>query len=132
MKEEQTSLDEACINIRVPVRFTKRERKKLVVQSDIGDTQLPEHDTTLIRALVRGHRWQKLVDQGKMGDVHEIAKAEGLHHADISRAMRLTLLAPDIKKAILDGTQPPTFKLIDMHKSIPDLWEEQRELFGFV
>ena len=49
----------------------------------------------------------------------------------ISRMLRLNLLAPDIKEAILNGTQPRTFNLQGMLTPFPESWEEQAKCFGF-
>lgn len=49
----------------------------------------------------------------------------------MSQILRLNRLAPDIKRAILDGTQPRTLTLQDFGAPFPDLWAEQREVFGF-
>jgi hypothetical protein len=47
------------------------------------------------------------------------------------RVMRLTLLAPDIIEAILNGTQPSTLTLQNMVRDFPISWQEQRQVFGF-
>jgi site-specific DNA recombinase len=39
--------------------------------------------------------------------LEEIAKAEGIVPSYATRLFRLTLLAPDIVRAILNGKQPP-------------------------
>jgi len=41
-------------------------------------------------------------------------------------------VAPSIVKDVLAGKQPENLKISDFTaKAIPDLWEEQREVFGF-
>jgi hypothetical protein len=43
----------------------------------------------------------------------------------------IIFLSPKIVKAVLTGTQPRTLRLQDIiAKQIPDLWEEQEEIFG--
>ncbi len=50
----------------------------------------------------------------------------------VSRILDLTLLAPDIIDAILNGGEPSGLSLaILTKKQIPIIWEEQRRLFGF-
>jgi hypothetical protein len=60
----------------------------------------------LIRAVMRPHRWRRLLEQAKYKSVSELAEAEGLTRSFVNRLLRLTLLAPDIVEAILDGRQP--------------------------
>ena len=51
---------------------------------------------------------------------------------NMSRILRLNQLAPQIKKAILDGTQSRQLSLQDMQTPFPDVWDEQLKHFGFV
>ena len=44
----------------------------------------------------------------------------------MSRLLRLTLLAPDIVEAILDGRQPARLQLDDLLEAVPLEWEGQR------
>jgi len=45
------------------------------------------------------------------------------------RRLRLTLLAPDIVEAILDGTAPDGLSLDKLYR-LPTEWEEQRQMLG--
>ena len=44
----------------------------------------------------------------------------------VSRVLRLTLLAPDIVEAILDGRQPGKLQLDDLLEGFPLAWEGQK------
>jgi len=44
----------------------------------------------------------------------------------VGRTVRLTLLAPDIVDAILDGQEPEGLSLKELYGQLPLLWEEQR------
>ncbi len=50
----------------------------------------------------------------------------------VARVLRLTLLAPDIVRAILAGEEPDglTYKGL-CEGSFPVVWEEQRNAWGF-
>ncbi len=63
-------------------------------------------DPALVKALARAHRWRRMLEAGEHGTVRELAKAEKVKKTYITRALRLTLLAPDMIEAILDGRQP--------------------------
>ena len=58
----------------------------------------------------------------------EIAEAEKIDRSYVNRLLRLTLLAPDIQEAILDGRQPKGMQLEELTRAMPSEWEEQREL----
>jgi len=49
----------------------------------------------------------------------------------VGRVLRLTLLAPDIVEAILDGRQPRELQLEDLLRAFPVEWQKQRmEIFS--
>ena len=49
-----------------------------------------------------------------------------------SRIQRLAFLAPEIQRAIVEGTQPPGLNLERLIKcQLPISWTDQRALFGF-
>ncbi|MBK8387631.1 MAG: hypothetical protein IPL11_19500 [Candidatus Accumulibacter sp.] len=60
-------------------------------------------DNTMIKAIARAFRWQKLLENGTYGCLEEIARAEKIGASFVSRLMRLALLALDIVEAILAG-----------------------------
>jgi hypothetical protein len=81
--------------------------------------------------LSRAYRWQKLLDDGVYGSIAEMADKERINRSYLSRTIRLSLLAPDIVEAILNGTQPPTLQLADLEGPFSIDWEQQRTAFGF-
>ena len=48
----------------------------------------------------------------------------------MTRVLRLTLLAPDIIKAILDGRQGPEVTLARVLGPFPARWEQQADQFS--
>ena len=118
------------ITIHVPMAFRQRGGRKLIVAPDGGTLQAvsrrPNIDNVLLKALVRAFRWQKLLDKGTFGTIKEIAAREKIDASYVGDVLRLTLLAPDIVEAILDGHQPPTLQFESLRKSLPLAWQEQR------
>jgi hypothetical protein len=49
----------------------------------------------------------------------------------VGRILRLTLLAPDIIQAILEGNEPSGVSLEKLTKNLPLDWVEQRKMLGF-
>ena len=50
----------------------------------------------------------------------------------MSRVLRLTLLAPEIVEAILDGRQPEGMRLEDLLEGFPVEWDRQMRDITFV
>ena len=84
-------------------------------------------DNVLLRALARGFRWRKLLDQGTYSTIKEIAAKERVDRSYIADVLRLTLSAPDLVEKIIDGRHPPGLQLIRMRKPFPIEWQAQRE-----
>jgi hypothetical protein len=71
-------------------------------------------------------RWKRMLDDRRYGSVVELAAAEKLNESYVSRILRLTLLAPDIVEAILDGRQAPEMTLPVLMGVFPAVWGQQR------
>ena len=80
----------------------------------------------LVKAIARAFRWRKLLETGVHITVGEIAAAEKINPSYVSRVLRLTLLAPEIVEAILDGRQESDVTLATLLESFPVAWKEQR------
>jgi hypothetical protein len=86
----------------------------------------------MVKAIARGFRWRKLLETGVHANVEDIASAENINASYISRVLRLTLLAPDIVEAIMDGRQGSEITLAALMKPFPVEWAAQRSLLGEV
>jgi hypothetical protein len=80
----------------------------------------------MIKALARAFRWRKLLETGAFATVEEIAATENINAAYVGRVLRLTLLAPDIVEAILDGRQPEAMTLAVLMRPFAVGWSKQQ------
>ena len=87
-------------------------------------------DPALVKALARAHRWQRLLDEGRYASISEMAAAERIERGYLGSLLRLTLLAPDIVAAILDGRQPDGVTLPRLLEPLAPMWTEQRAALG--
>jgi hypothetical protein len=83
----------------------------------------------MIKALAGVFRWRKLLDTDEHGTLEELAKAKGINATYVSRILRLTLLAPEIVEAILDGRQPAGLQLDDLLEGFQLRWVGQGEMW---
>jgi hypothetical protein len=101
------TLEGETINVFIPMTWKKRRSgQKVIIAPDGSDAWTPTKarpDETLICALARAHRWNRMLQQGRCRSIAEIAEAEKIDRAYVSRLLDLTLLAPDIQEAILEG-----------------------------
>jgi len=80
----------------------------------------------MVKVLARAFRWRKLLDSGEYASVGELALVEGVDPSYLGRALRLTLLAPDIVEAILDDRLPGGVGVAEIMRPAPAEWGEQR------
>jgi hypothetical protein len=91
----------------------------------------PSRDETLVKALVRAHRWRRKIESARGESVTDLAEQEGVTGAYVCRLLPLTCLAPDIVEAVLDGRQPKGLRLAEVLGNGPLGWEEQRNAWSF-
>ena len=103
------------------------DSRDIEIGGDAWAPAKPRPDNTLIRALARAHRWKRMLEEGKFRSAGELAEAEGVTRSFVNRLLRLTLLAPDIVEAILDGRHPKVLQLEELTKALPSVWDEQRQ-----
>jgi len=84
----------------------------------------------MIKAIARAFRWRMLLETCLYGRVEEIAEAEKINDSYVSRVLRLTLLAPGIVEAILDGRQADGLRLALLMRDILVSWAQQGRVFG--
>jgi hypothetical protein len=120
--------DHDAITVHVPLTFARRGGRKQVVLPDGASAWAPPRarvDNTMVKAIARGFRWRKMLETGVHTTVEDIAAAEKINASYVSRVLRLTLLAPSIVEAILDGRQGSQITLAVLMKPFPVEWEWQ-------
>jgi hypothetical protein len=117
------------LTIRVPLTVRQRGGRKVVVMPDAATAWAPQQgrpDNTLVKAIARAFRWQRMLETGRYSTIMELAAAEKINVSYVSRVLRLSLLAPDLVDAILDGRQPATLTLPRLMKPLNPEWAAQR------
>jgi hypothetical protein len=112
------------------MRLQRRGGRKRIVApegSELAPISKPQPDGTLMKAIARAWRWQRMLDSGVYASVTEISEAEAIGKSYVSRILRLALLAPDIVEAILTGRTDQRMMLEQLERPLPASWEEQRE-----
>jgi hypothetical protein len=118
----------STITVRMPFVVRRRGGRKVVVTPE-GTGWVPpraQADSTLVKALARAFRWRRMLESGRYGTAKELAAAERVNLSYLCRVLRLTLLAPDIVEAIIDGRQPVDVTLPRLLRSWPVEWQGQR------
>lgn len=112
------------VTLHVPFRVVKRGGRK-EMQMPEGAAHPRRTDSVLVKALARAFRWKRMLESGEFATIAELAEREGIAPSYMTRVLRLTLLAPDIVEAILDGTQRPEVTLARVLEPMTVEWSEQ-------
>jgi hypothetical protein len=117
------------VTVRVPLKIRRRPGRRTVVTPVVDG--LPAHtatraDPALLKALARAFRYQRLLDEGRYASISEMAAAEKLDRGYLGRLLQLTLLAPDIVEAIVEGRQAEGVTLLRLMEPVDVEWERQR------
>ena len=120
----------------VPLAIKRRHNSKLIVPPAGTDAvkASSSFDLPLIRTLGKAFYWKGLIDSGDVANASDLARTLKLEVGWVCEVLRMTRLAPDIIRAILDGRQPRHLNLHTMRgrqEDVPLDWDEQREMFGF-
>jgi hypothetical protein len=113
------------------MRLQRRGGRKLIMTPEgvAALARKPRRDETLVKALVRAHRWRRKIECGQAKSITDLAEQERFTDAYVCRLLPLTCLPPDIVEAILDGRQPKGLRLAELLGNGPLAWEEQRRLW---
>ncbi len=115
------------LTVRVPLAVRKQRggRKLMIAPTSTTNRGSSAGDTTLVKAVARAFRWRRMMETGRYGTINELAAAEKINSSYVSRLLRLTLLAPDIVQAILDGRQPGGMTLPRLMEPFSVEWGRQ-------
>ncbi len=124
------------VTVCVPLTIRRRGGRKMIISPDgvatnarsrmPSDIAVTRGDPALVKALARAFRWRRMLETGAACSVSDIARQEKLNTSYVSRVLRLTLLAPEIVEAILDGRQAPEMTLRGLMQTFSAMWEAQR------
>ena len=122
------------LTVHIPLSVRRRGGRKVVIAPD--GTEAPavgaagRIDSTLVKALARAFRWRRMLESGRYSTIDELAAAEKINASYVGRVLRLTLLAPEIIEAILEGRQPAGMTMAGLLTPFPLMWAEQRVALG--
>ena len=132
----------------VPLRITRRFGRKIIVAPpDAGGADAAgkangagrsggrpgaDEANPLVRKIARGFRYRDMMDSGEYPTQNVLAAKLKITRSYVGRLIRLTLLAPDIIEAIVEGREPTGLSVDSlMHGDYPDDWPGQRQALGF-
>jgi hypothetical protein len=114
----------------IPMQMKRRGIEMRLV---IGGERPGRVDQSLLKTIIRAHKWFNDLVAGRAKNMTEIALQEGVDRSYVSRVMNLAFLSPDITESIIAGQQPADLNIEKLTKRIdlPLCWTRQCQLLGF-
>lgn len=125
--------DGETLTVQIPLRLRKRGGRKLMVVPEGATAWAPQRarvDNVLVKAIARAFRWRQLIESGEYASITDLAAAEKINQSYVCRILRLTLLAPEIVEAVLDGRNTVNLTIAVLLKPFSADWCTQRDAFG--
>ena len=120
----------------VPLTIKHRQNRKLLIPPAPDATGTAGgFDAPMIKTLGKAFYWKRLIDEGVYPTTADLARALKVETGWAAEVLRMTMLAPDIVEAILEGRQPRHLNLHTLRGRqdlLPRDWVEQRRLLGFI
>jgi hypothetical protein len=120
-----------AIEVTLNVVFRCYAGRKIGYSSTEGALNITQsnHDNALIRAIVRCHKWNTMLETQEATSIKEIAEKEGVERTYVGDVMKLKYLCPEITSMIMKGTQPRTLNLSQLLRQPLQLdWQAQKAL----
>jgi AraC-like DNA-binding protein len=105
---------------------------EMIMLIDAKEARKGRPDPSLVKLIVKAQKLKEHFIRG--GDrMDSIAESAGVSRSYFARLVKLSFLAPDITKAILEGRYPPDLTASGLinHLRLPLDWKEQRTALGF-
>lgn len=122
------STNDASIVIEITARMARSRGGNVAVGPDgLAAVQHARTDTTLTSALIRAEAWKRQLMEGRAPNLEAIAKGEDVTAAYAAKLIRVAFLAPDLKRAIIEGRQPAGLNLQRvLTREVPLQWDDTR------
>ena len=118
----------------VPARLRRTGMEtKLLIQGALGAEPPRRSDRSLQRLIAQARHLNDLVMNSNGKPIQDLAVEAGVSPSYFTRVLRLSFLAPEITKAIIQGRQPPEFSAIKLATAgrLACVWSEQHRQLGF-
>jgi len=121
------------LTIRIPIRLQRRGGRKLIITPEgaTAPSPKPRRDGTLVKALVRAHRWRRKIESGRAKSITDLAEQEGVTIAYVRRLLRSPAWRRTSWRRSSTAGSRQGLRLAEMLGSVEIAWDGQRVNWGF-
>ncbi len=115
------------IRVVIPLTIKRRNGRPRILPPDEIESAVDgtAHDPRLLRAIARAWDWRRQLDRGEVATIKDIAAAEGITDAFVSRFLRLAYLSPDVLERLLINRRACALTLDRLAATALVPWAEQ-------
>jgi len=124
--------NEVEIVAKVNLKFARGKTE--LIDSNTGKVVSPSQtcpNSNLIQTIVQAEFWRQQILENPSKSLTEIMKPYSVSTNYVRRLLNAAYLAPDIKRAIFQGTQPQGLQVQDLTRKHPMEWQAQKKELGF-
>jgi len=129
----QIQIEGGTVVITANVSFARRRGEVRLVDAQTGallEVQQSSPNPVLIQALVQAEYWRSQLQKDPSKCLGEVVEPHGVSANYARRLINAAYLAPEIKRAIFQGTQPVELQVQDLIKPRSMDWEVQKRELG--
>ena len=119
--------DTGNLIVRVPVKFSHVSGRKKIETAHPTEFQT---NSPILRAIARGMAWLRMLDEGKVSSIHDLADTLKLERKYVRYTLRLAFLSPRVIRAIMQGQEPDGLSLAALRRLTTANWSEQEKFLG--
>lgn len=114
-------------------KVRKGHQLRLVIPGSHRPTHQPlSRDEKLVALISEAHAARQMLLASPEQSINSLATAHGRCRTRLGQLIRLSCLAPEIVRAVVEGCQPPTLTTrLLLGIELPLGWTEQRRVLGF-
>lgn len=120
--------------LKAAISFKARRGKSEIIDARTGgqiSARRTDPNPTLIQTIVQGEFWRAELALHPEKSLQEITEVHGVKPTYVRRLLNAAYLAPEIKRAIFQGTQPTRLQVQDLVAQRSPDWREQMRELGF-
>lgn len=120
------------MSVFIPLTIRKRNGRPKIVPPAMSATVATEAASPhVLRAIARAWAWRRKIEAGAASTILDIAQAEDVTDAYVSRMIRLAYLSPAVLEMLVVARIPPAVSIKDLASAAELPWAEQPEtVFG--
>ena len=116
-----------------PAARIRRGLEVRLILANLGDIDAGQVDSALVGLIARAYAARQAMLASPDAGTAAIAASQNITPAYFALLLRLSMLAPDIIAAILNGRQPASLTRQKLARitNLPVAWDQQRSMLGF-